>query len=194
MLFERVKTRGIAHNAYVIGDAREAAVVDPRRERGGVPGDREDPRLRDQVRHRHAQAGGLRARGRGARSGSGLPVGSCYAPGDPLDRLCRTDGVRELRFLSRDLEDAAPLVAHQPATATRTQVVPDDSLAAVELLPLYLARRGGTLRASDHATPRWITAAGEEPGSDLLPDLVQPLEGQGPWWLASPRITDATLR
>jgi len=32
MLFERVKTPGIAHNAYVIGDGREAAVVDPRRD------------------------------------------------------------------------------------------------------------------------------------------------------------------
>jgi hydroxyacylglutathione hydrolase len=32
MLFERVKTPGIAHNAYVIGHDREAAVVDPRRD------------------------------------------------------------------------------------------------------------------------------------------------------------------
>lgn len=121
-------------------------------------------------------------------------VASCYAPGDPLDRLCRTDGVRELRFLSRDLESVAPLVAHQPATGTRTQVIPDDALSAVELLPLYLARRGGVLRASDHATARWITAAGERPRSGLLPGLVQPLEGQGPWWLARPRITNETLR
>jgi hydroxyacylglutathione hydrolase len=32
VLFEPVKTPGIAHNAYVIGDRREAAVVDPRRD------------------------------------------------------------------------------------------------------------------------------------------------------------------
>lgn len=32
MLFERIKTPGIAHVAYLIGDAREAAVVDPRRD------------------------------------------------------------------------------------------------------------------------------------------------------------------
>lgn len=32
MLFERVKTPGIAHTAYVIGDAGEAVVVDPRRD------------------------------------------------------------------------------------------------------------------------------------------------------------------
>lgn len=32
MLFQRVKTPGIAHHAYVIGDQQEAAVVDPRRD------------------------------------------------------------------------------------------------------------------------------------------------------------------
>lgn len=32
MLFQRIKTPGLAHVAYVIGDAREAAVVDPRRD------------------------------------------------------------------------------------------------------------------------------------------------------------------
>lgn len=32
MLFERIKTPGIAHVSYLIGDSREAAVVDPRRD------------------------------------------------------------------------------------------------------------------------------------------------------------------
>ena len=32
MFFQRVKTPGIAHAAYVIGEGGEAAVVDPRRD------------------------------------------------------------------------------------------------------------------------------------------------------------------
>ncbi|MDP3619770.1 MAG: hypothetical protein Q8R63_08250 [Ramlibacter sp.] len=32
MIFERIKTPGIAHVAYLIGNKGEAAVVDPRRD------------------------------------------------------------------------------------------------------------------------------------------------------------------
>src|SRR5690349_1091378 len=32
MFFQRIKTPGIAHAAYVIGDGGEAAVIDPRRD------------------------------------------------------------------------------------------------------------------------------------------------------------------
>src|SRR3972149_3776456 len=32
MIFERIKSAGIAHNSYLIGDSGDAAVIDPRRD------------------------------------------------------------------------------------------------------------------------------------------------------------------
>lgn len=115
-------------------------------------------------------------------------VASCHTPGDPLDHMCRTSGVRNMMFLTKDLTLAPPLVAHQnPNPQPKVKVAPDNVIAASELLRKYIEMKGGVFGAN-HSDPRWIIIAGEVPTSDLAPHIVQPLQGIGPDWLAAERV------
>lgn len=115
-------------------------------------------------------------------------MASCYGPGDPLDRLCRTDGVRNIRFLTEDGRLVAPLVDREPPNPQRkVQAAPNDVMSVPELLRRYLVAHGG-VRASEHSQPTWIVVRGRWPRSRLVPGAVQPLSGSGPDWLAAKRV------
>lgn len=118
-------------------------------------------------------------------------MASCYTPGDPLDTLCRTSGVRNMKFLTRDLKLVPPLVDHQPPNPLpKVKVAPDNVMSTAELLRKYIETKGGWVRGAEHADPRWIVVKGEIPTSDLVPNLVQSLQGVGPDWLAGRRVGD----
>ncbi len=115
-------------------------------------------------------------------------MASCYGPGDPLDRMCRTDGVRNLRFLTEDGRLVAPLADHMPPNPQRkVQVAPDDVMSLPELVRRSIVARGG-VRKAEHSEPTWIVVGGRWPRSRRLPGAVQPLSGSGPDWLAAPRV------
>lgn len=116
-------------------------------------------------------------------------LASCYTPGDPLDHMCRTSGVRNLRFLTRDLKLVPPLADHQPPNPQpKIKVAPDNVMSTAELLRRYIETKGGWVRAAEHSDPRWIIVKGRVPVSDLAPNVVQPLQGAGPDWLAAKRV------
>lgn len=115
-------------------------------------------------------------------------LASCYSPGDPLDSMCRTSGVRNMRFLRSDLTLAAPLISSMPPNPLpKKQAAPNDVLSIPELLLRYIEQKGGVRRA-DHADRRWIIVRGKLPTSKLAPHVVQPLQGSGPDWLAAKRV------
>lgn len=118
-------------------------------------------------------------------------MASCYTPGDPLDHMCRTSGVRNIRFLTSDLKLVPPLVDHQPPNPQpKVKVAPDNVMSMAELLRKYIETKGGWVRAAEHSDPRWIIVKGQVPVSDLAPNVVQPLQGAGPDWLAAKRVGD----
>ncbi len=118
-------------------------------------------------------------------------LASCYTPGDPLDHMCRTSGVRNLRFLTSDGRLVPPLADHQPPNPQpKIKVAPDNVMSTSELLRKYIETKGGWVRAAEHSDPRWIIVKGEVPVSDLAPNVVQPLQGAGPDWLAARRVGD----
>lgn len=117
-------------------------------------------------------------------------IGSCFGPGDPLDRLCRTDGVRNVRFLTEDGTLAQPLIEHQrPNPEPKLQVAPDNVMSLPELMRRAIVDEGG-VRGANHSEPTWIVVHGRLPRSRMVPDAVQPLSGSGPDWLAAERVED----
>lgn len=116
-------------------------------------------------------------------------MASCYTPGDPMDHLCRTSGVRNIKFLTSDLQLAEPLAKHQPPNPQpKVKVAPDNVMSTSELLQTYIEKKGGWIKAEEHNDARWIIVKGEVPKSDLAPNVVQPLQGAGPDWLAAKRV------
>lgn len=124
-------------------------------------------------------------------------IAGCYSPGDALDRMCRMNGVRNVKFLvagadgSLSLKD--PLLTEMLAEyRTTRRAAPDGVVAAPEALLSYLEAKGGARKAdlAPYVGPTWIAANGSslpEP-SPIAPEAVQPLQGSGPFWLAVPPV------
>lgn len=120
-------------------------------------------------------------------------VAGCYSAGDPLDRMCRTNGVRNMRFPvaagdgTITLED--PRVDQMPLGGTlTTRVAPDGVVNAPEALLRYLETHDGAHPEdlAPHSVSTWKVVAGRLPEpSELVPDAIQPLAGSGPWWQAA---------
>jgi len=117
-------------------------------------------------------------------------IASCHAPGDPLDEMCRTSGVRNMKFLLSDGTLVAPLVPHQrPNPLPKLRVAPFTVMSAGAALKKYIeAKPGGLVKAADHGDSRWIVEKGMPQPSPLAPNVVQPLGGAGPDWLAAKRV------
>lgn len=110
-------------------------------------------------------------------------------PGDPLDRLCRANGVRDLQFVMPDGSRVDPLVDEMPPDKiTSVLAAPDGVVAAPQALLAYIEENGGVQKA-DLMGPTWIIENGEFPVSKAVPNAVQPLMGAGPDWLAAQRVT-----
>ena len=98
---------------------------------------------------------------------------SCFANGDPLDRLCQTEGVQNLRYIKAD----GTLI---PATA----LVPagTDLMFPVPAIINYLAAHGGVVPATPGG--RIVPKNGVIPASLFAGDpLIQATQGAGPAWL-----------
>lgn len=127
-------------------------------------------------------------------------LAGCYSPGDALDRMCRMNGVRDMRFLvagpggslTGALSTQPPLLAEMlPAYRTTRRAAPDGVVAAPEALLRYLIEHGGARAAAlaPYLGPTWHIVSGALPApSPLAPDAVQPLQGIGPDWLAALRV------
>ena len=98
---------------------------------------------------------------------------SCFANGDPLDRLCQTEGVQNLRYIKAD----GTLI---PATAT----IPagTDLMFPVPAIINYLTAHGGVVPATPGG--RIVPKNGVIPASLFAGDpLIQATQGAGPAWL-----------
>ncbi len=116
-------------------------------------------------------------------------VATFHTPGDPLDQLFRMVGVRNLRFLTTDLRPVPPLVSHQPPNpAPKVKVAPDNVMFLQEMVRRYIASKGGVVRGADVSEPSWIVVKGEFRSSPAAPNVVQPLSGAGPDWLATKAV------
>lgn len=124
-------------------------------------------------------------------------IAGCYSPGDALDRMCRMDGVRHVRFLVADASGSLslrePLLTEMlPQYRTTRRAAPDGVVAAPEALLRYLEAQGGAHKAdlAPYAGPTWIAVNGSRlpDPSPLAPGAVQPLGGSGPFWLAVPPV------
>lgn len=116
-------------------------------------------------------------------------MGGCYSPGDPLDRLCRTNGVRDLQFVMLDGTRVDPLIDEMPPDKiTSVRAAPDGTAAAPQALLAYIEDNDGVQKA-DLMGPTWIIENGQFPVSKAVPNAVQPLMGVGPDWLAAQRVT-----
>ena len=117
-------------------------------------------------------------------------IASCHTPGDPLDHTCRTSGARNMKFLLSDGSLVPPLVPHQnPNPLPKLKVAPDNVVSAPEALRKYLGLTGGVVGAN-HTASAWVISKGSLPISPLAPNVVQPLTGSGPDWLAAERVAD----
>ncbi|TNC20981.1 bifunctional metallophosphatase/5'-nucleotidase [Amycolatopsis alkalitolerans] len=123
-------------------------------------------------------------------------VAGCYSAGDALDRMCRTNGVRDMRFPVAGPDGGItlqpPLLSEMlPEYRLTKRAAPDGVISAPEALLRYLDAHHGA-RAADlqpYSGPTWVVDKGSLPApSPLAPDLVQPLEGSGPDWLAAGRV------
>lgn len=122
-------------------------------------------------------------------------IAGCYSAGDPLDRMCRTNGVRNMRFAVADPTGSVtlqkPLVQEMPPGGTlTTRVSPDGVVSAPEALLRFLDDNGGAKLGTlaPYSGPTWEIVAGRFPKSRLFPDAVQPLGGAGPYWMAAKRV------
>ncbi|MGH7379011.1 MAG: hypothetical protein ACREJ7_02015 [Candidatus Methylomirabilales bacterium] len=57
-----------------------------------------------------------------------------------------------------------------------------------EMVRRYIASKGGVVRAADVSEPSWIVVNGELPISSMAPNVVKPLSGAGPDWLATKAV------
>jgi sulfur-oxidizing protein SoxB len=121
---------------------------------------------------------------------------SCYPHGNPVDEACRTSGAFNFRFMA-GTEDAngvvgAPYSNVPPINSSAIldplrnpvvlQAAPNDFVHPVNILREYLATNvvdGMTVGALGR-----VNSIGGAPVSDCDPTLVQPIQGQGPAWLA----------
>lgn len=118
---------------------------------------------------------------------------SCHTPGDALDHMCRTSGLRNMKFLLSDGSLAPPLVPHQnPNPQPKLKVAPDNVMSAPEALLKFIEQCG--VRAANHTGGRWKIIKGSLPASPLMPHAVQPLPGSGPDWMAALRVGEAADR
>lgn len=124
-------------------------------------------------------------------------IAGCYSPGDALDRMCRMDGVRNMKFLVAGTDGSLslkmPLLTEMlPAYRTTKRAAPDGVVSAPEALLRYLVEKGGAKKANlaPYVGPTWIAANGSSlpAPSPIAPNAVQPLQGSGPFWLAVPPV------
>lgn len=111
-------------------------------------------------------------------------IASCYAHGDPIDRVCRTDGGRNVKFATPSGNKPA-LITHQPPNPQpKKQVAPDDVYFPVPAIRAYLNSVGGTVAGAQYRTERYRTTT-PVPASIFDPQgvITQPLQGAGPAWL-----------
>jgi len=134
---------------------------------------------------------------------------SCFPHGDPLDRICRTNGGTGHQFFElADIDDySSPLslvgpkateqiirfITH-PVTGQRVpiikQVAPDAYAHPVHILRRYLANNG-TVTESAFAKGRIQTVDSTQVGNpsvpapaSAIPGLIQPIEGAGPKFMS----------
>lgn len=118
-------------------------------------------------------------------------VASCYGHGDPPDRICATNGARNLRFLTTDMRLVPPLVRSMPPNPKpKVQAAPENVMFPVPLLIKYLQAKGGLLKTEEYATGRWQIVGGQVPAAFRGQPFVQPVQGAGPEWLAGRRVTE----
>lgn len=95
-----------------------------------------------------------------------------------------------MKFLLSDGSLVPPLVPHQnPNPLPKLKVAPDNVVSAPEALRKYLGLTGGVVGAN-HTASAWVISKGSLPISPLAPNVVQPLTGSGPDWLAAERVAD----
>jgi 2',3'-cyclic-nucleotide 2'-phosphodiesterase (5'-nucleotidase family) len=131
-------------------------------------------------------------------------MASCYAHGDPLGTICRTDGGANVSFPAlTNIDDyTSPLLSFGPlndesiivGTAVK-QVAPDAFLHPAHALYRYLRNPDGTVKTvsgADHALGRVQTVDSTQPGNPAVPPpvaepdptLVQPPQGAGPMFFS----------
>jgi sulfur-oxidizing protein SoxB len=122
---------------------------------------------------------------------------SCYAHGDPIDTVCRTNGGANHMFFTisnvdNPVADDASIGLVQPKAlmepvivgAKVNQVAPDNFLHPVHILQRYLDTH--TVNTTDHGVGRIVEVNGLNPDgtpaytSKIDPTFVQPPEGAGP--------------
>jgi hypothetical protein len=122
---------------------------------------------------------------------------SCFPHGDPLDRICRTNGGTGHKFFRLGHPDkynsGLSLVEPKNDTsiitgATVKQIAPDRFLHPVHAMRRYLDSIGGTITAGPYAQGRIQTVDSTLPGnptsagpvSAVDATLIQPIQGAGP--------------
>lgn len=111
-------------------------------------------------------------------------VASCYSHGDPLDRVCATDGGRNTLFATPS-GNKPPLIAYMPPNPQpKLQAAPDDTYFPVAAVTDYLNSVGGFITEAQFGPGRYISLT-PIPPSDFDPSgsIVQPVQGVGPAWL-----------
>lgn len=120
-------------------------------------------------------------------------VAGCYSAGDPLDHMCRTNGVRNLKFAvaapDGSISLQSPLFPEMlPGWTLTHRPSPNGVVNAPDALLRYLDQHNGAHVAdlAPYAGPTWTIVKGSlPPPSPLDPIAMQPLQGSGPWWLAA---------
>lgn len=111
-------------------------------------------------------------------------MASCYSHGDPIDRVCRTDGGRNTLFATPS-GNKPPLITNMPPNPlNKLQAAPDDVYFPVDAIRAYLASVGGTITQAQFGPGRYISLT-PIPPSDFDPSgsITQPVQGVGPAWL-----------
>ena len=111
-------------------------------------------------------------------------MASCYSNGDPLDRLCRTEGTRNLKFATPS-GLKSPLVANMPPNPqAKVQAAPNDVYFPAPMVRAYLNSIGGQITQAQFGPGRYVTTT-PIPASDFDPtgSITQPVQGAGPAWL-----------
>ncbi|MHB8536262.1 MAG: bifunctional metallophosphatase/5'-nucleotidase [Sulfuricaulis sp.] len=98
---------------------------------------------------------------------------SCFANGDPLDRLCQTEGVQNLRYVKAD----GTLIPATSLVPAGTQL-----MFPVPAIIKYLQANGGVVPTTSMG--RIVAKGGVIPQSLFVGDpLIQATQGAGPAWL-----------
>ena len=111
-------------------------------------------------------------------------MGSCYSHGDPLDRVCRADGGRNIMFATPS-GNKPPLIANMPPNPlNKLQAAPDDVYFPVPAITAYLNSIGGNITQAQFGTGRYVSLTPIPPSDfDPMGVITQPVQGVGPAWL-----------